>query len=144
MKSYADSGFLISLYLNETTTSAASAAMQSLRQPLPLIPLGLLELRNAFYLAVFRKQITEATSKAAWRRVELDLRNGVYAQISIAQADLHQKAAELADKYSATIGTRTLDLLHVAAAILLETKELLSFDDRQRQAAKREGLKLRP
>jgi predicted nucleic acid-binding protein len=144
MKSYADTGFLISLYLNESTTAAANAAMQTLREPLPLIPLGFLELRNALYLAVFRKQITEVTSKAAWRRVELDLRNGVYAQTSVSQTELHQKAAELADEHSAAIGTRILDLLHLAAAILLESKQLLSFDDRQRQVAKREGLKLRP
>jgi hypothetical protein len=144
MNSYADSGFLISLYLNEATTAAANVAMQTLRQPLPLIPLGLLELRNALYLAVFRKQITEATSKAAWRRIEIDLRNGVYVQTSVSQTELHEKAAELADKHSAAIGTRTLDLLHIAAAILLESKQLFSFDDRQRRAAKREGLKLRP
>jgi predicted nucleic acid-binding protein len=144
MKSYADSGFLISLYLNETMTAAANAVMQTLRQPLPLIPLGLLELQNALQLAVFRKQITEATSKAAWRRVELDLRNNVYDQTSVSQTELHQKAAELAEKYSAGIGTRTLDLLHLAAALLLKSKQLLSFDNRQREIAKREGLKLRP
>jgi hypothetical protein len=144
MKSYADTGFLISLYLNEATTAAANAAMQTLRQPLPLIPLGFLELRNALYLAVFRRQITEAISNAAWRRVELDLRNGVYTQTSVSQSDLHQKATELATRHSAVVGTRTLDLLHLAAALLLESTQLLSFDDRQRQAAKREGLKIRP
>jgi predicted nucleic acid-binding protein len=47
-------------------------------------------------------------------------------------------------KYTSTFGTRTLDLLHIAAAILLKAGQFLSFDERQRQAAKREGLKLRP
>lgn len=144
MKSYADTGFLVSLYLNEATTVAANAAVQSVRQPLPLIPLGFLELRNALYLAVFRKQITEATRLAAWRRVELDIRNGIYLETPISQADLHQKAAQLAQNYTGSIGTRTLDLLHLAAAILLGARQLLSFDERQRQVAKQEGLKLRP
>jgi predicted nucleic acid-binding protein len=144
MKSYADTGFLVSLYLNEATTGAANSAMQTLREPLPMIPLGFLELRNALYLAVFRRQITEATRNAAWRRVELDVRNGIYLQVSVAQTELHLKAAELAQKHSTALGTRTLDLLHIAAAILLKADQLLSFDDRQRQAAKREGLKLRP
>ena len=77
MKSYADTGFLVSLYLNEATTTAANAAVQTVRQPLPLIPLGFLELRNALYLAVFRKQISEATRAAAWQRVELDIKNSI-------------------------------------------------------------------
>jgi predicted nucleic acid-binding protein len=41
-------------------------------------------------------------------------------------------------------GTRTLDPLHIAAAILVEAAQFLSFDERQRHAAKRERLKLRP
>jgi predicted nucleic acid-binding protein len=144
MKSYADTGFLVSLYLNETTTAAATAAVQTVRQPLPLIPLGFLELRNAHYLAVFRKQITEETRAAAWQRVELDIKNGIYVETPISQLDLHEQAAQLAQKYTATFGTRTLDLLHLAAAILIGANQLFSFDERQRQAAKREGLKLRP
>ena len=144
MKSYADTGFLISLYLNEATTAAANAAVQTVRHPLPLIPLAFLELRNALYLAVFRKQVDEATRAAAWQRVELDIRNGIYVEAPLGQLDLHEKASQLAQKYTATLGTRTLDLLHIAAAVLLEASQLLSFDERQRQAAEREGLKLRP
>jgi PIN domain len=144
MKSYADTGFLVSLYLNEATTITANAAAQAVRQPLPMIPLGFLELRNAFYLAVFRKQITEATCQTAWRRVELDIRNGIYIETAIGQLDLHEKAAQLAQKYTGSIGTRTLDLLHLAAAILVGARQLLSFDERQREAAQREGLRVRP
>jgi predicted nucleic acid-binding protein len=144
MKSYADTGFLVSLYINETTTTAANIAVQVVRHPLPLIPLAYLELRNALLLAAFRKQISEATRQAAWRRVELDIRNGIYLEATVSQLDLHEKAAQLAEKYTGSLGTRTLDLLHLAAANLLGARQLLSFDERQRQAAKREGLKVLP
>ena len=144
MKSYADTGFLVSLYINETTTTAANIAVQVVRRPLPLIPLAYLELRNALLLAVFRKQISEATRQAAWRRVELDIRNGIYLEATVSQLDLHEKAAQLAEKYTGSFGTRTLDLLHLAAADLLGARQLLSFDERQRQAAKGEGLKVLP
>lgn len=144
MKSYADTGFLVSLYINETTTTAANIAVQVVRHPLPLIPLAYLELRNALLLAVFRKQINEATRQAAWRRVELDIRNGIYLEATVSQLDLHEKAAQLAEKYTGSLGTRTLDLLHLAAANLLGARQLLCFDERQRQAAKREGLKVLP
>jgi predicted nucleic acid-binding protein len=144
MDYYADTGFLISLYINETTTAAANGAVKTVTQPLPLIPLGFLEFRNALYLAVFRKQIQERIGRAAWQTIEWDIRDGVFIKAQLDPDRLHDKAAELADKHSATAGTRTLDLVHVAAAILLETKLFLSFDNRQRIVAKREGLGILP
>ena len=144
MKTYADTAFLVSLYLNEATTSAANAAMQCISHPLPLIPLAYLELRNALHLAVFRRQITESTRAAAWRRVELDLRSGIYFRTSLAESELYAKAAELAGRLTLVCGTRTLDLQHLAAAILLGAEELLSFDEGQRRAAKAEGLEVKP
>ena len=54
------------------------------------------------------------------------------------------EALELADRYSARLGTRSLDLMHVSAALLLKTETFLSFDERQRKAAKAEGLKVKP
>jgi predicted nucleic acid-binding protein len=144
MDYYADTGFLISLYINETTTAAANSAVKVITHPLPLIPLGFLELRNALYLAVFRKQIQERIRHAAWQMIERDIRNGVFMKVQLDPDRLHDKAAELADKHSVTAGTRTLDLIHVAAALLLGTKLFLSFDNRQRMVAKREALEILP
>jgi len=144
MDCYADTGFLISLYLSEATTAAASSVVQTITEPLPLIPLGFLELRNALYLAVFRKQIAEAIRQAAWQTIERDIRNGIFTNARLDPERLYETAAELADKHSATVGTRTPDLIHVAAAILLRTNQLLSFDHRQRTVATREGLRVLP
>lgn len=108
MKVYADTGFLISLYLHETTSATANRVFSSVMPPVPLIPLGVLELRNAFHLAVFRKQITPSIQRAAWRHVERDIQDGIYAVTPMPSANLHQKAAELADRHSQTLGTRSL------------------------------------
>ncbi|MBV9875381.1 MAG: type II toxin-antitoxin system VapC family toxin [Verrucomicrobia bacterium] len=141
---YADTGFLISLYINETTTAAANSAVKAVTQPLPLMPLGFLELRNALYLAVFKKQIQERIRRAAWQTMERDIHNRVFMKVQLDTDRLHDKAADLANKHSATAGTRTLDLVHVAAALLLGTKFFLSFDHRQRNVAKREDLEILP
>ena len=53
-------------------------------------------------------------------------------------------AGELSDRHSASLGTRSLDLMHVGAAMLLEATAFLSFDDRQRKAAAMEGLEVFP
>ncbi len=144
MVAYADTGLLVSLYLAETTSQAADAALGPNRQPLPVIPLGMLEMRNAFNLAVKSQRITPAERDALWQDVEADLASGFLVPTTVSAADLHTKARELSDRYSPTVGTRSLDLLHVAAATLLKADTFFSFDERQRQAAKGEGMTVKP
>jgi predicted nucleic acid-binding protein len=50
-------------------------------------------------------------------------------------------AADLSQRYSARVLTRTLDLLHVAAARALSCSRFVSADDRQLAAAKAIGLR---
>jgi len=144
MVAYADTGFLVSLYLEESTSSAADAALGTTRQPLPLTPLGILEFRNALNRAVHQQRITVADRDALWQDVETDIAAGFLVQTPVASAELHAKARELSDRYTPTTGTRSLDLLHVAAALVLKAKTFFSFDERQRQAALGEGLEVKP
>ena len=144
MKTYADTGLLLSLYLSETTSAAAVAVVRTGNEPLPLSPLNFLELRNGLNLALYRQRITAAERAAAWSKVQADIGGGLLVQTPVAAADLHAKAAELSDRHAATLGTRTLDILHVAAALLLGAREFLSFDEKQRRMAAAEGLKVRP
>ena len=141
---FADTGFLASLYLKESTSARARAALQSASGPLPLTPLGLLELRNAFNRAVQRQRITTAERDALWQDVESDIASGFLVPTPVASANLHAQARELSDRYTPTVGTRSLDLLHVVAALLLGAETFFSFDERQRQAAAREGMKVKP
>ena len=53
-------------------------------------------------------------------------------------------ARDLSDRHSEMIGCRTLDLLHVAAALSLGVKTFVTFDERQRAVAKLEGLTVKP
>lgn len=144
MNNYADTGFLGSLYLVESTTAAAKAAVATLGEPLPLIPLAVLEMRNALNLAIVRGRISEAERDAAWRAFEAHVAAGTFAEAPIPATELHAKARELSDRYTPTLATRSLDLLHVAAASLLGAKVFYSFDERQRKAAAGEGLKVKP
>ncbi|MDB6119347.1 MAG: twitching motility protein PilT [Verrucomicrobiaceae bacterium] len=140
MKPYADTGLLVSLLLPETTTAAAIAAVAPLSSPLPLLPLGLLELRNALNFAIHRGRITPEERDALGKRLESQIRSGFFTLVHLPSADLHEKARELSDRYTPSLATRSLDLLHVAAALLLGADTLLSFDSRQCRAAAAEGL----
>jgi predicted nucleic acid-binding protein len=141
---FADTGFIASLYLEESTSNAADAALGENREPLPLTPLALLELRNAFNRAVQRQRITAAERDTLWQDVEADIASGFLVLTPIPTDELHHKARRLSDRHTPTLGTRSLDLLHVAAALVLGAKEFFSFDDRQRKAVASEGLKVKP
>lgn len=141
---YADTGFLLSLYLSETTTAAASTAVRRLRAPLPLTSLTRLELRNGLRLAVFRGALREEQRAQCWAQVEEDVASGVYAAVEVPRPDLYGKAILLVDAHGARLGARTLDVLHVAAAAVLGATTFLSFDRRQRALAQAARMKVAP
>jgi predicted nucleic acid-binding protein len=49
-------------------------------------------------------------------------------------------ALRLSTAHSRTLGTRTLDLLHIAAALIIQAEEFITGDERQAKAAAKEGL----
>jgi predicted nucleic acid-binding protein len=53
------------------------------------------------------------------------------------------EAERLSTSYSERFGTRSLDILHVAAALVLGVKEFHTFDTRQAKLAKAAGLKVK-
>lgn len=144
MNAFADTGFVASLFLEESTTAAAERALAQMDGSLPLIPLTLLEFRNTLNLAIVRGRIDEAGRDRLWQQFEAQISAGIFAETSIPAAELHAKARELSDRYTPKLATRSLDLLHVAAAKLLGARVFFSFDERQRKAAAEEGLKVRP
>jgi predicted nucleic acid-binding protein len=51
------------------------------------------------------------------------------------------RAGELSREFSRTLGTRSLDVLHVASALELGFRSFLTFDIRQQRLARAVGLK---
>jgi predicted nucleic acid-binding protein len=144
MKYYADTGFLLSLHLQETTSARAAAAVLPITEPLPVTPLVALEFRNALRLAAFRKQLVEAERAAAWASFEKDISGGVLDITQVDSAAVYAESESLCDQFTSATGVRTLDLLHVASARVLGRSEFLSFDMRQRSLAALAGLNVLP
>jgi len=144
MSAYADTGFVVTLYREESTSVSAASLMRRQTSPVRLSHLGELEFRNALHLAVFRGEITSKAAALKMRLFHADVATGIFAIMPVPSASLFPKAAELADRHSARLGTRSLDLMHVAAALLLGATIFFSFDERQRKAAKAEGLRIKP
>ena len=76
--------------------------------------------------------------------MELDLRSGRLVKTVLKWPVVFRLASRLAKVHSVTVGTRSLDILHVAAAKSLRAGEFVSFDTRQRALAAAVGLRVAP
>lgn len=144
MDHYADSSFLVSCYVVNANTPQAKAWLSSNSVPLAFTALHALEVRNACKLGVFRGLFAAADAAAAWRNLESDLRSGRLVKTIVKWPVVFRVATRLADAHSMTTGTRSLDILQVAAAKAARAAEFLSFDARQRTLAPPLCLRLAP
>lgn len=113
--------------------------MSNLKLPVLLTSLGELELTSAVSLRVFRKELSPSKAKAALALFRKDVEDGVF-QISARPTSAYERAQRIARKRTPHLGTRTLDMLHVASALVLQAWTLYSFDVRQTKLAVSEGL----
>lgn len=141
MKVYADTSFLVALYSPDTHSTRAAAQMARLRGEVILTVLGELELVNALRLRVFRKEATEKEIQRAQVQLEEHLRQGVFLPREMPGA-VYERSQRIARKRTVALGLRTLDILHVASALLLRADRFWTFDRRQCALAAAEGMRI--
>ena len=141
---YADSSFLVSLHRADSFHDAAHAFMGKAGLSLAFTPLHRIEVRNALRNAVAGGDMKSAERGLAFRQIEEDLRDGLLIHTPVNWTDVFRRGDELSETHSAAHGQRTMDLLHVAAALECGATTFLSFDARQRKLAKAAGLKVKP
>ena len=144
MKIYADTSVLFSLYVTDANSPKADAWRQANPVPLDFTGFHRVELRNALGLAVFQQRLTPAESQAAWQEVEPDLASGLLVAKSGLWGKLLPEAERLAEQHTPAIGSRSLDILHVAAATLLGATDFCTLDTRQGKLAQLAGLDVQP
>jgi len=142
---YADSGFVVSLYLTTEGTSAqARKEVKRASKPILLSPLSLLEIRNALNCGINRGEITSEQRDAVLAEIDEQIEKGFFRLVDASQSSIYTKAQELSNKHTPTTAMRSLDLMHLAAALLSGARKFLTFDKRQAKAAIAEGLAVKP
>ena len=105
-----------------------------------MTPLHIAESTHAIEQHVFREAITRSEADRALQRAQ-----DFHSQRLWKEAALPDRAldlcAQLAHRYAARLGVRTLDTLHVACALELKAVRFWTFDDRQAKLALAVGLK---
>ena len=128
---YLDTSALLKLYLREEGSEWVQTQVTAQSAPLPVWELQEAELTNALRLKVFWRDITatQAQAQLAHFRSRKD------------RAALMERFRLLAH-HSMKLGTRTLDVMHVACACEIQADHFLSFDERQLSLAKLAGLRV--
>jgi hypothetical protein len=102
--------------------------MEELSLPVFITSLGELELLNAVELRLFRKEIQRAEARGARAAFRADVHGGIFARQALLEGVI-LAAMQLALRWTAKVGARSLDIIHVASAIDLGVDTFHTFDD---------------
>ena len=150
MIAYPDTSFLCALYVPQSTSAAAIALYQRLKEPLHVSALLLYEFRQSVRFQIFRhsRDATQGygrrTGLAALAQLHANLEAGALVIAPVEWADVIGTAERISSQHTIGSGNRAIDVLHVATALHLQVRELLSFDVNQRRLAVAEGLATKP
>ena len=138
---YLDTSALLKLYLREDSSDWVQAQLEGQSDPLPVWELQEAELTNALRLKVFWRDITAAQAEVQLGHFRSRKERGQYFFPDLDRAALMERF-RLLSRHSMKLGTRTLDVMHVACACEIHADDFLSFDDRQMALAKLAGLNI--
>jgi predicted nucleic acid-binding protein len=144
VKDYPDTSFVLSLYLQDVHSPKAAAHVARRNRPLAVTALLAFEMEQAVEHAMFRQTVAPAHGHKALSDWQADLASGAVVIVGTDWPQAFEEARRIARLRTVTEGHRSLDILHVAAALVSEAEELLTFDERQRKLAQAEGLKVKP
>ena len=137
---YADTSFLFSLYVPDANSSAAAAIMKRIRPPLLATDFAEFEMTNALNWRIFRKELRPSEEQAVLLSFSMDVHAGLIRILPISAATFAH-ARRIARTQTRLLGTRSLDVLHVASALALRVSSFCTFDKNQARLAGALGLR---
>ena len=150
MTALPDTSFLCALYVRQDNSPAAAAHFKAMPEALHVSSLMLYEFRQSVRFQVWlhsrdkSKGYPQAKTEAALDGLQADVETGVVVPVTADWPDVHRLAETLSKRHTMAGGHRAFDVLHVATALHLGARELLTFDTNQRKLAIAEKLKVKP
>ena len=139
---YVDTSIIVKLYIKEKYSQEASSWLKENNEAIPLTSFHELEFTNAIHLKQFRTEITPEKIRLILSRFEEHEKGGIYYRPQLDWSAIFINAIDLSEKHSSGIGSRALDILHVASALSINADRFLTLDDRQTRLAALAGLKI--
>lgn len=141
-RTYVDPSALRSLYVHDDRSRRFATWRARVGNPLPLTRFGRAELINSIHLGVNRGMLVAEDARAAMSELRSDIEEGRLALMDSLFRRTLELASELSEHHSARLGTRTLDVIHVASALTLRATHFVTYDERQGALAKIVGFRV--
>ena len=135
MTSYVDSSVLVAIYVPELTSARARRQVRA-SGSVPWSQLHDIEVRNALRLLCGRKVLSAADLAAVLAQLDDDIDAGRLLRVEVDWPVVFARAQALSEAHTATVLSRSLDILHVALAVELGCTQLVSADHRQVRLAR--------
>jgi predicted nucleic acid-binding protein len=135
LKLYIDSSVLVKLYYPELESKVFAEWIKKQKQAIIFTHFHELEITNAFALKAFRNEISEEKFKDFRNVLEKDKASGILNVVSPDWSDVLLESIKISKRSSSAIGARSLDIIHVASADILNCDTFLTNDKRQLSAA---------
>ena len=137
---FLDTGLVLKLIVEEPLSPVVRSFLERRSVPVPFSKLIEVETENALQAMTFRKDITPAQLVKCRAMVASLVGEGRFQKVPLSLDVIVAEALNLSPIVTALTGCRTLDLMHVATARLLDSEEFVSTDKRQLRAAEVCGL----
>ncbi len=143
-QAYADTSFLVAMFVNEPRSEDAIERLTSLEANLFVGWFSAFEFRNTVRRLGFRNVLRDEEVAAVIESFDEWRNDGRLTAAQVPTARLAARAESLSHKTTPQIGARGMDLLHVAFAIESSATIFLTYDQRQARVARSAGLQTQP
>lgn len=124
----------LKLHVREDGSEFVQRSLEAQDAPVPVVDILHFEFFNALRLKVFRGELDSATADDLIALFEDRLFRGQYVATEV-DRDRMMSDFQTLSKHTETLGCRTVDILHVAAALQLRPRRFITFDNRQARLA---------
>ncbi|MFV9690659.1 MAG: type II toxin-antitoxin system VapC family toxin [Desulfobacteria bacterium] len=139
---YVDTSVIVKLYIREEHSLDVSNWLKENNEAIPLTTFHELEFNNAINLKKFRTEITTDEIRFIMAKFAEHESKGVFYRPQTSWTDTFKYAVDLSRKHTSKTGSRVLDILHVASALLIKADRFLTFDARQSKLAALSGISI--
>jgi len=139
---YVDTSVLVTLFIKEKHSRKASDWIIANNEAIPKRVFHALEFTNAIQLKRFRKEISDQQAKSVLKRVDEHEKEGIFYTPPLNWAKVFAISLDLSANHTKSIGSRLLDMIHVASALAMGADRFFTFDAKQSQLASAAGLQI--
>lgn len=139
---YFDTSALLKLLVHEEESTPLHNFIEEEGLTVPMNAFLEFESKNALEAKKYRSDLSESELSYAFSRYQKNLVNGLFRFIPLSFPDVFVRALRLSEQVTPSTGCRSLDLLHLAVLLETDCAVLVTWDERQAQAAETVGVEV--